>query len=180
MRRKTFFAVLLALLPAAAPVIAQTGPSCTVEAGFSPEGSASALVLRAIESARQSIRLAAYTFTSPDVARALGAARRRGVDVRAVVDQEASQLAVSRAALNLLASAQIPVRTVGAWNIHHDKYIVIDSATVQTGSFNYTRAAERGNSENVLLVSACPSLAGKYLAHWQSRWERGVRWRMGY
>ena len=173
------FALLTALI--AGPLAAQAqGAACAVEAGFSPEGSASALVLRTIESAHQSIRLAAYLFTSPSIARALIAAKRRGVDVRVVVDQDGARGPASKAALNLLANAKIPARTVSAWPLHHDKYMVIDSATVQTGSFNYTAAAARQNSENTLVVRACPDLASQYLAHWQSRWGQGVQWRVGY
>jgi phosphatidylserine/phosphatidylglycerophosphate/cardiolipin synthase-like enzyme len=36
--------------------------------------------------ARQSIRMPAYSFTSKDIARALVDARKRGVDVRVVLD----------------------------------------------------------------------------------------------
>jgi len=154
--------------------------ACSAEVGFSPEGSAQALVLRTIASARKSVRLATYSFTAPDVVRALIAARRRGVDVRVVVDARGNSGKASVAALNLLAGAGIPARTVSAYAIHHDKYMVIDGATVENGSFNYTRAAERSNSENALVVSTCPALARRYLAHWQSRWEQGKAWRMGY
>lgn len=59
---------------------------CQPEIGFSPEGSGIALVLKAIASARQSIRVSAYAFTSREVARALVDARSRGVDVAVAVD----------------------------------------------------------------------------------------------
>jgi len=44
--------------------------------GFSPEGSAQQLILRTLDSARESIRLMGYSFISPEVVRALVAARR--------------------------------------------------------------------------------------------------------
>lgn len=47
-----------------------------IEVGFSPEGSAQKLVLRTIDAATSSIRVAAYVFTSPDVTRALVAAKQ--------------------------------------------------------------------------------------------------------
>ena len=40
----------------------------SIDAGFSPEGSAQQLVLRTLDDARESIRLMGYSFTSPDVA----------------------------------------------------------------------------------------------------------------
>ncbi|ECJ4170922.1 phospholipase D family protein, partial [Salmonella enterica subsp. enterica serovar Typhimurium] len=54
----------------------------SVKVGFSPEGSASALVLDTINSAESSIRMMAYSFTDPDVMHALAKAKKRGVDVR--------------------------------------------------------------------------------------------------
>jgi phosphatidylserine/phosphatidylglycerophosphate/cardiolipin synthase-like enzyme len=96
----------------------------TVEVAFSPDGRAEALVLKVIDSAKSSIRLAGYTFTSPTVVRALTDAKKRGVDVAVVVDYknniEESRSNTSRQALNLLVSAGIPTRTVSVYPIHHD------------------------------------------------------------
>ena len=47
-----------------------------IAVGFSPEGSAQKLVLRTIDAATSSIRVAAYVFTSPDVTLALVAAKQ--------------------------------------------------------------------------------------------------------
>ncbi|MEB0303632.1 phospholipase D-like domain-containing protein, partial [Mucilaginibacter sp. 5C4] len=56
------------------------------ESAFSPEAGSEALVLRVIASSERSIRLAAYSFTSQPVVKALLDAKKRGVDVRLVVD----------------------------------------------------------------------------------------------
>jgi phosphatidylserine/phosphatidylglycerophosphate/cardiolipin synthase-like enzyme len=107
-------------------------------------------------------------------------AKRRGVDVQVVVDERGNHSKASIAALNLVAGASIPVRTVSVYPIHHDKYAVVDGKTVQNGSFNYSAAAARRNSENALVISSCTALAQQYLGHWQSRWSQGADWRMTY
>ncbi len=84
-----------------------------------------------------------YAFTSPEVARALIAAHRRGVAVGVVVDAKANQNGAGRAALNLLANAGVNVRTVNRYKILHDKVIVVDGVTTETGSFNFSRSAHR-------------------------------------
>lgn len=149
-----------------------------IQVAFSPEGGAEALVLKVIRSAEASIRLAAYSFTSPNVVRALIDAKRRGVDVAVVVDRRINggetRSNAPREALNLLVNAGIPTRTVSAWTIHHDKFIVADGRHVQTGSFNYTASAAKRNSENVLVIWRNPDLAKNYLTHWQSRWVLGI------
>ena len=151
-----------------------------IESGYSPEGSAERLVLKTINASQKSIRLAAYSFTSPKVVRALTDAHRRGVDVRVVADEKGTTSKSGKAALNLLANAGIAVRTNDRYAIHHDKYIVSDGLHVQTGSFNYSQAAAKANSENVLVIWHNAELAASYLRHWQSRYDEGRDYRPAY
>lgn len=170
-------------LVAAALIVAQpvrAATTCNVDVGYSPEGTAEGLVLTAIHDARSYIRLAAYTFSAPAIARELVDARRRGIDVAVIVDQKESHAKSQQAALNLLVTAGIPTRTISVYPIHHDKYMVIDGTSVETGSFNYSSAASRRNSENAVLLSGCPALARSYLAHWQSRWDQGSVYSSSY
>lgn len=168
----------VATAPANAP------ESQAVEIAFSPDGPAEALVLKVIHSAKSSIRLAGYTFTSPAIVRALVDAKRRGVDVAVVVDYKNNLIEnrsnTSRQALNLLVNAGIPTRMVSVYPIHHDKYIVVDGLHVETGSFNFTTAAARRNSENVVVLWNNPDAARQYIAHWQSRWGNGEPYKSTY
>jgi len=145
-----------------------------VENAFSPDGGSEALVLKIIRSAKDSIRLAAYSFTSPPIVRSLISAKQRGVDVQLVVDEKGNKSKASSAALNLIVNAGIPIRTISRYAIHHDKYIVVDRRHVETGSFNYSKAAASSNSENVLVIWNNPDLAKSYLAHWQDRFNQGT------
>jgi phosphatidylserine/phosphatidylglycerophosphate/cardiolipin synthase-like enzyme len=61
---------------------------CEHVAGFSPDGSALNVVLTGITHARQSIDVAAYSFTSSPIATALVDAARRGMKVRVVADEK--------------------------------------------------------------------------------------------
>lgn len=158
------------------PVIAAP----TIQAGFSPEGSALILVIQTIERAQHSISLMGYSYTSPEITKALVKAHKRGVTVRIILDEKANRNQSSRSAINLLVNAGIPLRTNNNFAIMHDKVMVVDSSTLQTGSFNYTRAGARKNSENVLVIHGIPELAQTYLKHWQSRWDTGKDWKSSY
>lgn len=149
----------------------------SVKVGFSPEGSASALVLDTINSAESSIRMMAYSFTDPDVMHALAKAKKRGVDVRIVVDDKGNTNRASQEAMKYINLLDIPLRTVDAFPIHHDKVIIVDGNTVETGSYNFSRAAARKNSENVVVLKNMPDVAAQYLEHWQDRWNKGTDWR---
>lgn len=141
--------------------------AAAVEAAFSP-GGAQALVLREIGSATRSIDLAAYSFTSPKIAQALVDAHKRGVRVRAVLDK--SQLSERYTGATFLANTGIEVRINSRYAIMHNKFLVIDGQTVQTGSFNYTRAAVERNAENVIVVRGNPAIAQAYSDEWSRLW----------
>lgn len=112
--------------------------------------------------------------------RGLLVAKRRGVNVQIVVDDSNAKSKSGKAALNLLVEANIPVRTNSDYAIHHDKYIIVDDLHVQTGSFNYSRAAAKSNSENVLVIWHNPELAATYTKHWSTRYRRGKEYQAPY
>lgn len=161
------------------PLISQAvTPSAQV--GFSPEGSARELVLSVINSSSKSIRMMAYSFTAPDIAKALVRAKERGVDVKIVVDEKGNRGRSSIAAMNYIVNHNIPLRTNSTYAIMHDKLIVSDGETVETGSFNFTSSAERRNSENAAVIWNMPQFAKMYLDHWQSRWNEGSDYHSSY
>ena len=57
--------------------------------------------------------------------------------------------------------------------IAHNKVIVVDGHTVLTGSFNFTKAAEENNAENLLVIHDS-SLATSYAKNWQEHCRHAV------
>jgi phosphatidylserine/phosphatidylglycerophosphate/cardiolipin synthase-like enzyme len=51
--------------------------------------------------------------------------------------------------------------------IAHGKIIVIDGETIITGSFNFTKAAQEKNGENLLLIRY-QALAAQYTQNWEA------------
>jgi phosphatidylserine/phosphatidylglycerophosphate/cardiolipin synthase-like enzyme len=147
---------------------------CSAKTAFSPNGGGTALIVKTIDSAKKQIRLAAYSFTEPAVGKSLLEAHKRGVDVAIVVDTDHNGRKPGTSVADFLASNGVPVRVTSAFKIQHNKFVVVDGATVETGSFNYSRAAESSNAENVLVISECPVLANTYLPVWKYIWETGV------
>jgi len=162
----SLLAVLLSCL--AAPAAAAPASSQT-EAAFAPDPAALGLVLKAIQSARRSIHVAAYVFTSKPVAQALLTAQRAGIEVAVVADGKENSGRYS--ATRFLADQHIPVRLNARYAIFHNKFMIIDAMHVQTGSFNYTAAAASKNAENVLVVWNAPELAARYEQQWQRLWQ---------
>jgi phosphatidylserine/phosphatidylglycerophosphate/cardiolipin synthase-like enzyme len=57
--------------------------------------------------------------------------------------------------------------------------MIIDKRTVITGSFNFTRAAEEQNAENLLIIRS-EVLASYYLDNWQKHRQHSVRYGARY
>jgi phosphatidylserine/phosphatidylglycerophosphate/cardiolipin synthase-like enzyme len=151
--------LLLTLQPASfAQPMKSTG---TVEAYFSPRGGATEAVVREIDTAKKEILVQAYSFTSAPIAKALMAAHRRGVRVEAVLDK--SQRKERYTSATFLLNAGIPVYIDAAHAIAHNKVMVIDGQTLITGSFNFTKAAEEKNAENLLIMKGNKTLVEMYI-----------------
>lgn len=173
MKYRAFLAVCLMVcyLPttlALQPVI----PGAKVQVGFSPSGQALRTVQDAIASAKSEILLAAYSFTSKPVAVALIAAHKRGVSVRVVADHKANSN--NYTVVRLLANNEIAVKLNDRYAIMHNKFLVIDKRSVQTGSFNYTSSADKRNAENVLWLVNVPAIAADYRLEFERLWSESV------
>ena len=53
----------------------------------------------------------------------------------------------------------------------HNKFMVIDGVTVETGSFNYTAAAVKSNAENAIVLRNAPEIAKVYTTEWTRLWD---------
>lgn len=137
---------------------------------FAPWDDVEDAIVGVLASARARILVQAYLLTSKRIATTLVAAHRRGIDVQVMVD--AGQLEKVRTSkAPALAAAGIPVWIETRYQNAHNKLIVVDhglpSATVITGSFNFTWTAQRKNAENVLIARHNPVLAARYADNWE-------------
>jgi phosphatidylserine/phosphatidylglycerophosphate/cardiolipin synthase-like enzyme len=168
LRRPTLVRTPLCLVLALAackpgPPPPASSPSCDVS--FSPHGGCTEAVVAELGGARTSVLVQAYSFTSAPIARALVDAHQRGVRVEVVLDK--SQRGERYSSADFVAHAGIPTLIDARHAIAHNKVMVIDGRTVITGSFNFTKAAEEQNAENLLVVRDA-ALAEKYAANWKA------------
>lgn len=156
----------------------------SLEVAFSPNEGSEALVIKVIDSAHRDIRVLAYSFTSAPVVDALLRAKKRGVDVRVVADEKNNtsedRSGKARAAISALVTAGADMRIISVYPIHHDKVVVVDSDTVELGSFNYSAASAHKNSENVLVNWHNPQLAKVYLGHFDRNYRKSTPYQSRY
>jgi len=146
---------------AARPATPVTVPAQgTIEVAFSPPGGATAAIVQAVGEAKQRVWVQAYSFTSAPIARAVLHAAKRGVDVKVVLDR--SQRSQKYSVADFFANQGVPVYIDDQHAIAHNKVMVIDSGTLITGSFNFSKAAEQVNAENLLIFRGNPALQRLY------------------
>ena len=59
-----------------------------------------------------------------------------------------------------------------AFAIMHNKFMVFDGKTVQTGSFNYTSSAVNRNAENVIVIKDNKDVAKKFKQQFYKLWQK--------
>lgn len=156
--------LLLALCLASLPLHAQQGPQ-DIHPFFSPSGGCTQAVVSALDVAKKSVFVQAYSFTSAPIARALVDAKHRGIDVQVILDK--SQRGERYSSATFLSNEGVPTYIDPVHKIAHNKVMVIDGQTVITGSFNFTKSAEEGNAENLLVINNAPELAQRYAQNWK-------------
>ena len=153
---KTF---LLALL------LAVSIQAAEIQVYFSPQGGCTEAVVANLDKATNTVLVQAYSFTSAPIAKALVDAKKRGVKVQVILDK--SQRTERYSSADFVQRAGIPTFIDAKHAIAHNKIMVIDGETILTGSFNFTKAAEEKNAENLLVIQDA-ALAAKYTANWQA------------
>jgi phosphatidylserine/phosphatidylglycerophosphate/cardiolipin synthase-like enzyme len=131
---------------------------------FTPGGSCTDLIVKALGEARSSILVQAYSFTSAPIAKALLDAHKRGLRVEVILDK--SQRTEKYSSADFLANQGVPTTIDAEHAIAHNKIIIIDGEVVITGSFNFTKAAQEKNAENLLIIHD-KALAAQYTKNWQ-------------
>jgi len=91
--------------------------------------------------------------------------------VRVILDK--SQRTERYSGMTFLIHAGIPTWIDTVHAIAHNKVVVIDGEIVITGSFNFTKAAEAKNAENLLIIQD-HELAKLYQTDWEKLREVAV------
>jgi phosphatidylserine/phosphatidylglycerophosphate/cardiolipin synthase-like enzyme len=161
--KKITTAILSILILSFAAVAAFAFQADITKVCFSPRGGCTDSIVDQINAAKSEILVQAHSFTSASIAKALLNAYKRGVKVEAILDR--SQRKEKYTSATLLVNAGIPTFIDDKHAIAHNKIMIIDNEMVITGSFNFTKAAEEKNAENVLIIKS-KELANIYVGNW--------------
>lgn len=116
---------------------------------FTPSEGARNVIASEIDTARKSIRCCVFTISDNILANALVEAHKRGVDVQIITDNDKSEDRGSD--IEDMERTGLNIRVDRTSNHMHHKFAIIDTDTLITGSYNWTRSAYKYNHENVVI-----------------------------
>ena len=151
------------------------------ELRYSPNGRCSEKLVQLINETRSTIRAMVYGATLEEVSEALVLAGKkredggRGVDVRMLLDKRQTYRDQAKFCDKLETAgkegARIEVRlySPGGRACMHHKVGIFDGKLVTTGSFNWTKNAEKNNNENLVTIEN-PEIAKAYAKIFEELW----------
>lgn len=127
-----------------------------------------------ISKAKHRIDIAIFFLTHKGITADLIAAKRRGVEVRVILDATAAKNGYTKH--EILRAAGVPVKVEDWGGKMHMKAAAIDNRWVIAGSMNWTTAGEGGNDENTIIIDSQPHATQFH--EWYDELWRGIspRW----
>lgn len=140
---------------------------------FSPNGGATQEIVKQIDNANEYIDIAMYSFTSQEIAEAIIRAKKRGVKIRILIDNEQATGRYSKYKYFLDRDINV-IKDIHP-GLMHNKIAIIDGKILFTGSFNWTYSAEHKNQENLLEFIDEPDVIKIYQERLDYLWEINTR-----
>lgn len=122
----------------------------TLEVLFSPEDPVRERVMDLLSQAKKEISFLAFSFTDDEMGQILAKQAKAGLQIRGVFERMGATSKYSE--YGRLKKAGIDVRRDGNPAIMHHKVFLIDGETVVTGSYNFSKNADRSNDENLVVL----------------------------
>lgn len=132
-----------------------TGNSTTLKAYFQPFADGRAAVLAELSKAKKSVHVAQYNIRDKAYVDKLVELKKRGVDVKIVIDEKNSLKPWNTLDDDMIAAGLWVYKKPHSgsnYGIMHHKFTIIDSKVVLTGSFNWNSTARLSNNENMLII----------------------------
>ncbi|KAJ2909933.1 hypothetical protein GGI21_001383 [Coemansia aciculifera] len=147
------------------------GGDVYIKSLFFPSEKSFGELINFLDSAKTSLDICVFNITDDDIARAIGNAKRRGVNVRIITDDEQLKCK-GNDVVRLNEQYNIPYKTDNdPQKFMHSKFAVIDRRAVWAGSYNWTVSARRSNNESVIVTND-PSTAAAYSGEFECLWSQ--------
>ena len=110
------------------------------------------VIIDHISHASYSLKIAMAWFTNPLIFNALLRARKRGVDVHLLINNDSINNKPNGLPFNKLIEDEANLYIAETPDLIHNKFCIVDNKIVIDGSYNWTVLAETNNDENIVVI----------------------------
>lgn len=143
--------------------------STRVDTFFSPDDGVVSAIYALLSEAEESVYFLAFSFTTNELGDIIREKAEAGLTVRGVMDEE--QVKSNQGTeYDPFKQADLDVRIDGIDGQMHHKIFIVDESIVVLGSYNFSRAAEERNDENLLIIYN-KAIAQQFMMEFQRVWE---------
>ncbi|HWA34521.1 MAG TPA: phospholipase D-like domain-containing protein [Cyclobacteriaceae bacterium] len=121
------------------------------QAFFSPGTACRDAIIHQINTASSHLRICVFTISDDIITEALIKAKRRGINVLIVTDND--KLFDLGSDIIRLSGEGVEIKVDNTSNHMHHKFMLVDDRTLLNGSYNWTRSAAKYNQENIIVTS---------------------------
>jgi phosphatidylserine/phosphatidylglycerophosphate/cardiolipin synthase-like enzyme len=139
-----------------------------IQAYFSPGPNCLNHILDLIRKASTNIDVCVFTISDDRIRNVLLDAWNRGLEIRILTDN--FKVFDEGSDIEFLFDNGIPVKVDNTENHMHHKFMIVDDEIVLTGSYNWTRSAEKYNQENVVSIRNV-TVAEQFISEFEHLWD---------
>ena len=125
-------------------------------------------ILPLIKNTKSYIYIPAFYLTRKSIIYELIDAKKRGVDVKIIVDE--TSVKGKYVDIDFMKKNGLEVKVENWCGKMHMKSMIIDDDKLIIGSMNFTKQGENVNDENCLIIKNAPELTKKYKEHFLELW----------
>jgi len=136
---------------------------------FSPQDACSLAIQKFLDRAKDSISICVFTISDNSITKKIVECHEKGIKVRIITDNDKQYDRGSD--INYLNDKGVEIKVDMTRHHMHHKFAIVDDSALLTGSYNWTRSAEKYNQEN-LLITHNPTVIRKFENEFTRLWKK--------
>ena len=117
---------------------------------FSPQNHCSETIREFLDKAENSIQICVFTISDNSITKQIVQCFERGVNIKIITDNDKQYDRGSD--ISYLAGKGLDIKVDMTRHHMHHKFAIVDNNALLTGSYNWTRSAEKYNHENLIIT----------------------------
>ena len=124
------------------------------------------VIITNLTKAKSSVKIAVAWITNPRIFSVIEKLHQQNVGLQIVVSDDKANFIIAKDNFQSLLKSKIDIKITSFPKLMHHKFCIIDNRVLITGSYNWTRGAERNNFENIILTTE-KALIDKYVVAYE-------------